>query len=138
MRSLLFVALSGAIALGSVNAAMAQQAAPQHPIPFRQVLQSIHSPASVDEELARLTKDMSLTPTQQKQTRLLLQQHHDKIQALLDKNPSATRQSLGPQIHAISDTTHHQVDALLTKPQKQLELQMQERLRAGQENRHPG
>jgi len=57
-----------------------------------QQLQPIHTPQSIDQELARLTKDMELTPQQQQQVRPLLTQHHDKIQALLDKNPTASRQ----------------------------------------------
>jgi predicted HTH transcriptional regulator len=51
----------------------------------------------------------------------LLQQHHDNIQALLDKNPTASRQDLATQIHAISDQTHRQIHALLTSHQQQLE-----------------
>jgi hypothetical protein len=47
-----------------------------------------------------------LAPEQQQQARLLLQEHHDKIQVVLDKNPKASRQELAPQIRAISDETH--------------------------------
>src|ERR1700759_5189507 len=57
----------------------------------RQQLQSIHTPQSIDQELDRLTKDLALTPEQRQQIRPLLQEHHDKIQAVLDKNPSASR-----------------------------------------------
>jgi hypothetical protein len=77
-------------------------------------LQHIHTPQSIDQELARLTKDLELTREQQRQIRPLLVEHHDRIQALLDKNPTASRQQLGPRIHAISDETHHQIHALLT------------------------
>src|SRR6266851_564145 len=45
--------------------------------------------ASIDQEFARLTKDLELTPKQQQQVRPLLEEHHDKIQALLDKNPKS-------------------------------------------------
>src|SRR5882724_2381939 len=90
----------------------------------RQQLQHIHTPQSIDEKLAQLTKDLELTPEQQKQVRPLLQEHHDKIQALLDKNPKASRQQLGPQIHAISDETHREIHALLTDHQKELEKRM--------------
>ena len=103
----------------------------------RQQLQNIHTPQSIDEELARLTKDLELTPEQQRQVKPLLQQHHDKIQALLDKNQNASRQELGPQIHAISDETHRQIHALLTDHQKDLEKAMQQREHNGEENRHP-
>jgi len=65
----------------------------------------------------------------------LLDEHHGRIQALLDKNPSISRADLGPQIHAISDETHHQIEALLTKHQKQLAKAMQERMRNGESRR---
>jgi protein CpxP len=101
----------------------------------REQLQHIHTPQSIDQELARLTKDLELTPEQQKQVRPLLDEHHDKIQALLDKNPNASRHQLGPQIHAISDETHREVHALLTDHQKELEKAMQQREHHGGENR---
>jgi hypothetical protein len=72
---------------------------------------------------------------QQKQVRQLLQQHHDKIQALLDSHPTDSRQALAPQIHAISDETHRQVHALLTPSQQQLEAAMQQREHSGTESR---
>jgi predicted HTH transcriptional regulator len=78
-----------------------------------------------------------LTPQQQQQVRTLLQEHHDKIQALLDKNPNASRQECGPQIHAISDETHREIHALLTDHQKELEKAMQQREHKGEENRRP-
>ncbi len=103
----------------------------------RQQLQHIHTPQSIDEELARLTKDLELTPQQQQQVRPLLQEHHDRIQALLDKHPNASRQELGPQIHAISDETHREIHALLTDHQKELEKAMVQREHKGEENRRP-
>jgi predicted HTH transcriptional regulator len=103
----------------------------------RQQLQHIHTPQSIDQELARLIEDLELTPEQQQQIRPLLEEHHDKIQALLDKNPTASRQELAPQIHAISDETHHQIHALLTDHQKELEKAMQQREHKGEENRRP-
>jgi hypothetical protein len=101
----------------------------------RQQLQHIHTPQSIDQELTRLTKDLDLTPKQRQQVRPLLYEHHDKIQALLDKNPTASRQQLGPQIHAISDETHREIHALLTDHQKELEKAMQQREHKGEENR---
>jgi hypothetical protein len=101
----------------------------------RQQLQHIHTPQSIDQELARLTKDLELPPQQQQQVRPLLEEHHDRIQALLDKNPTASRQELDPQIHAISDETHRKIHALLTDHQKELEKAMQQREHNGGENR---
>jgi predicted HTH transcriptional regulator len=104
----------------------------------REQLQHIHTPRSIEQELARLTKDLELTPEQQQQVRALLQQHHGKIQALLDRNPKASRQELAPQIHAISDETHREIHGLLTDHQKELEKAMQEREHKGEENRREG
>src|SRR3984885_13087364 len=120
--------------LGIAGAAVAQDNGAQQPS-ARQELQHIHTPQSIDQELAHLTKDLELTSQQQQQVRPLLQEHHDKIRVLLDKNPTASRQELGPQIHAISDETHGKIHALLTDHQKELEKAMQQRERNGGENR---
>jgi protein CpxP len=120
--------------LGMAGPAVAQDNRVQQPS-AREQLQHIHTPQSIDQELARLTKDLELTPEQQQQVRPLLEEHHDKIQALLDKNPAASRQELGPQIHAISDETHRKIHALLTDHQKELQKAMQQREHNGGENR---
>jgi periplasmic protein CpxP/Spy len=122
--------------LGLARPAVAQDDGVQQPA-AREQLQRIYTPQSIDQELARLTSDLQLTPEQQQKVRPLLQQHHDKIQTLLDQNPSASRQDLGPQIHAISDETHRQIHALLTDHQKELEKTMQQREHNGEEHRRP-
>jgi len=124
------------LTFGMAGLAPAQDNAVQRPS-AREQLQHIHTPQSIDQKLASLTKDLELTPAQQHQVRPLLQEHHDRIQALLDENPKATRQELGPQIHAISDDTHHKIHALLTSHQKELEKAMQQHEHNGQENRRP-
>jgi Spy/CpxP family protein refolding chaperone len=124
------------LVLGMAGTAVAQDNGAQQSS-ARQQLQHIHTPQSIDQELARLIEDLELTPEQQQQIRPLLEEHHDKIQALLDKNPTASRQELAPQIHAISDETHHQIHALLTDHQKELEKAMQQREHKGEENRRP-
>jgi periplasmic protein CpxP/Spy len=125
MRSRPFTLAYGVmLVLGIVCSAVAQEDAAQQ-TPARQQLQQIHTPQSIDQELAHLTKDLELTAEQQQQVRPLLEQHHDRIQALLDKNPTASREELGPQIHAISDETHREVHALLTDHQRRLETAMQ-------------
>jgi len=53
---------------------------------------------------------------------------------LRDKNPTASRQEFGPQIHAISDDTHRKIRALLSD-HKKLEKTMQEREHNGGESR---
>ena len=98
MRNLLFtLACAGVLALGIAGVAIGQDNGAKQP-PAREQLQHIHTLQSIDEKLASLTKDLELTPEQQRQVRRLLQEHHDKIQALLDKNPKASRQELAPQI----------------------------------------
>ena len=135
MRNRAFTLAYGVmLMLGMAGPSLAQDNGAQQ-LSARQQLQRIHTPQSIDQELARLTKDLALTPKQQQQVRPLLEEHHDRIQALLDKNPTATRQELGPQIHAISDDTHHEVHALLSDHQKELEKAMQQREHTGPENR---
>jgi hypothetical protein len=120
--------------IGTAGPALAQDNGAQQPS-ARQQLQHIHTSQSIDQELVRLTRDLELTPEQQHQIRPLLNEHHDKIQALLDKNPTASRQELGPQIHAISDETHRKIHALLGDHQKELEKAMQQREHNGEEKR---
>ena len=103
----------------------------------RQQLQHIHTPRSIDQELARLTERLELTPEQRQQVRPMLERHHDRIQALLDKSPTASRQQLGPQIHAISDETHREIHVLLSAHQTQLEKALQQRGHQGEEPRRP-
>jgi hypothetical protein len=88
----------------------------------------------VDQELDHLTKDLELTAAQRERISPLLQEHHDRIHALLDSNPKLTRQDLGRQIHAISDDTHHEIHSLLTERQKKLERAMVERMHNGPES----
>jgi hypothetical protein len=97
-----------------------QNAGVQQPTAVRQ-LSRIHTAHSIDDELDRLTKDLELTPEQQPRVRALLGQHQAHEQALFDKHPSASRQALAPQIHAISDATHAAIHAMLTAHQRDLE-----------------
>ena len=79
------------LVLGIIGPAIAQDNGAPKPSASQQ-LQDIHSSQSIDQELARLTRDLELTPQQQLKVRPLLEEHHDKIQALFDKNPGASRQ----------------------------------------------
>ena len=135
MRNRPFTLATGVmLMLGVAGPALAQDNGAQQPS-ARQQLQHIHTPQSIDQELDHLSKDLELTPEQQKQVRPLLEEHHDRIQTLLDKNPTASRQKLAPQIHAISDDTHREIHALLTDHQKELAKAMQQREQNGGENR---
>lgn len=123
------------VALTIAWSTFAQENAPQQQIPGQE-LQRVHGPRSIDQELEHLTKDLQLTPQQREQVRPLLEEHHNKIQVLLDKNPTLSREALAPQIHAISDETHHEIESLLTKHQKQLAKAMQKRMHDSEETRH--
>ena len=123
------------LTVGMAGLALAQNNAQQPS--ERQQLQHVHTPQSIDQEIARLTTDLELTPEQQQQVRPLLEEHHNRIQALLDKNPDASRQALGPQVHALSEATHREIHALLSDHQKQLEKAMQQREHHGEEHRRP-
>jgi periplasmic protein CpxP/Spy len=124
MQNQPFTLVYGVILMfGTMIPAVAQESGGQRPT-AQQQLQHIHTPQSIDQELARLTKELELTPEQQQEIRPLLVEHHDKIQAVFDKNPTASRQELAPQIHSISDDTHRQIHALLTDHQKELEKTM--------------
>jgi periplasmic protein CpxP/Spy len=112
------------LVLSIVRPAVAQDNGAQQ-AKARQQLQQIHTPQSIDQELAHLTRDLELSAEQQQQVRPLLEQHHDRIQALLDKNPTASREELDRQIHAISDETQREIHALLTDHQKDLEKVME-------------
>ena len=125
MQRQIFTLVGGTVlACGIAGAAVAQDTTSPS---ARDDLQRIHGPRSIDKELDHLTKDLELTPQQQKQVKPLLEEHHNKIQALLDRNPASTRQDLAPQIHAVSDETHREIHALLTTHQQQLEKQMLQR-----------
>jgi periplasmic protein CpxP/Spy len=125
MQNQFFTLIYGVmLMLGTMTPAVAQDTGGQQPS-TQQQLQHGHMPQSIDQELTRLTKELELTPEQQQQVRPLLVEHHDRIQAVFDKNPTASRQELAPQIHSISDDTHRQIHALLTDHQKELEKAMQ-------------
>src|SRR5258705_2170343 len=88
MRTYFAIGLAGMLALGMTGIGMAQENAPQ-PRGANQARPAIHGPRSIDQELDHLTKDLELTPNQRKQIRPLLEEHHDRIQALFDKTQSS-------------------------------------------------
>ena len=134
MKTFFTIGLTGLFTLGMTSIAQENARQSQEP---NQARPAIHGPRSIDQELDHLTKDLELTPNQRKQVRPLLDEHHDRIQAAFDKNPNVSREDLGPQIHAISDETHHQIEALLTGHQKELARAMEERMHNGEESRRP-
>ena len=121
---------------GTAGAVIAQDNGVKQPS-AREQLQQIDTLQSIDQQLARITNDLELTADQQRQVRSPLEEHHDMIQALLDKSPTASRQDLSSKIHGISDETHSQIHAPLTDHQKGLEKAIQQRAHNGKENRRP-
>lgn len=139
MGSISRVLLSGLLATGVAGAAMAQPAGgaggPQG-ADWRQQLAAHHDPKrAIDDELARLTGDLQLTPEQVRAVTPILHQHQDRIQALLDDNPSIARAAYQAQVHQISQQTHDQINSLLTPRQLELMQAMVGRLDHGQETR---
>jgi hypothetical protein len=76
-----------------------------------------------------LTTTLQLSQHQRREVKVLLRQHQDRIQSLLDGNPNATDEFLWKRIHSISDDTHRQINALLSDRQPVLLQQMQARMR---------
>jgi hypothetical protein len=116
MRKLLIpVVFGGMLSLGNViwnGAASAQTGGPR----------------TIDQEMNHLVKELQLTTAEQKKIMPLLLEHRQRIQALFDQHPSIPREALRPQIDAISDDTHHEIEALLTDHQRQLAKAMQARM----------
>ena len=117
-----------ALMVGAATCAFAQEASSPTG-GLRERLQRIHSAHSIEDELDRLTTTLQLSQRQRGKVKVLLQQHHDRIQALIDGNPYTTDDFLQKQIHSISDDTHRQINALLTDRQLMLAQQMQARMR---------
>jgi hypothetical protein len=126
---------AGALILGAANCALAQQAStPAGGLHER--LHHIHTPHSIDNELDRLTTTLQLSQQQRGEVKVLLQQHQDRIQTLIDGNPTASDEFLHERIHSISDDTHRQINALLTDQQRVLVQQMQTQMREEGRNRY--
>src|SRR5712671_3473823 len=98
MRTYFTVGVTGMLALGMTGIAMAQENAPQPQGP-NQARQGIHGPRSIDQELDHLTKDLELTPKQRKQIRPLLEEHHDKIEALLPEHQKQLAKAMQKRMH---------------------------------------
>jgi Spy/CpxP family protein refolding chaperone len=143
------VGLAGLLLLGPTGSAKAQATAPPSPRmqtehtpgqgapDWRARMQQNHDAArSIEQQVARLTRDLELTPTQQDKVRELAKVHNVRIQAILDTAPpTLTRQEFTTQVHAISADFHDSVNAMLTPHQLELMTSMLGRMSSGQENR---
>jgi hypothetical protein len=126
--SIIRTCATAALILGATNCVFAQQAS----MPagdMRERLQHIHGAQSIESELDRLTTTLQLSKQQHNEVQVLLQQHHDRIQALIDGEPNESEELLQERIHSISDDTHRQINALLTDRQLVLVREMQARMR---------
>jgi hypothetical protein len=81
-----------ALIVGAANSAFAQQASSPAG-GLRERPQRIHSGHSIDDELNRLTTTLQLSQQQRSEVKVLLQQHQDRIQALIDGKPRNGRLS---------------------------------------------
>jgi protein CpxP len=95
-----------------------------------------HRPMDVDSELSHLTRELNLTPDQQKQIRPLLLEHQQKEQ-VLHQDQSLSPEDLRTRAHAISDETHKKIEVFLTDEQKQKVKAMQQRMHHSDQNGQP-
>jgi hypothetical protein len=109
-----------ALIVGATNYASAQQAW----LPAGD--QRIQSTHSIDNELDRIAMTLQLSQQRCSEVSALLQQHHVRILAPIDGNPSASDEFLRKRIHSISDDTHRPINTLLGDRQLVLVRQRQE------------
>lgn len=109
-----------ALLVGATNYASAQQAwlpaGDQH-------IQGTHS---INSELDHLAMTLQLSQQRRSEVNALLQQHHDRILAPIDGNPSASDEFLRKRIHSISDDTRRPINTLPGDRQLVLVRQRQE------------
>lgn len=120
------LALGGLLALG-IGAAAAQDTQAPAPPANAAPVRGEHA-MNPDRQLARLTRELSLTSAQQDQIRPLLVERAQKMQALMQD------QSLAPkdrrmQMRSINEGTENGIAATLTDEQKQKYAQMREETR---------
>lgn len=113
------LALGGLVALGVTGAAFAQEPPP----PPQDQTQSGPPQGGrgmrmdPDRQLARLTRELSLTSDQQTQIKPLLVDRQQKMQALM-QDQSAAPEDRRAQMRSISEATNNSIKALLTDDQK--------------------
>jgi hypothetical protein len=151
MRSISMLILGAAAALSLAGCAKGQDKATppaaqtgqanslQGAADWRVRMQANHNAdSSTEQQVRRLTRDLNLTPAQQDKVRQLSREHNNRIQTILDTAPATlTYQDFQTQVHAISQTFHDSVNAILTPRQLQLMKAMVGRLDSGTEARHP-
>jgi Spy/CpxP family protein refolding chaperone len=120
------LALGGVLTLG-MGVALAQDT--QAPPP-----QANGAPArgergmNPDRQLARLTKELSLTSAQQDQIRPLLAERAQKMQALM-QNQALAPEDRRTQMRTVNEGTQNGIVAVLTDEQKQKYAAMREEMR---------
>ena len=106
---------------------------------WRTRMQTRHNAdSSVEQQVRRLTQDLSLSSQQQTKVRQLSQWHERTIQAILDTAPpTLTYEAFQTRVHDISRQYHDSVNAILTPQQLQLMRNMVGRVDSGTERRRP-
>ena len=130
---LLTLALGGLLTIGSTCAALAQDTPPPPPNqnqagPPPDGPRGRGMRMDPDRQLARLTRELSLTSDQQTQIKPLLVERHQKMQALF-QDQSLSQEDRRAQMRSIMEGTNNSIKALLTEDQKQKFADMQQRNR---------
>lgn len=122
------LALGGVLTLGmSMAAAQDMQAPTTPPAAPQHAMHGMHH-MSPDQQLAHLTKVLSLTSAQQDQIRPLLAERAQKMQAL-EQDQSLAPKDRRMQMRTISEGTQNGITAVLTDEQKQKYAAMQEQMK---------
>ena len=144
MRSILTLMFGSVALFGAAGCTMSQQeiTPPQAAhsqrgaADWRERMQENQDPdRSIEQQVHRLTRDLRLTPEQQKKVRQLSKEHNDRIQQILDAPPTATYEAFRAQVYAISQRYNDAVSALLTPDQIELMKAMVGRLDNVKEDR---
>jgi len=133
-KKLFTIALGGLLAIGASAVALAQDTPPPPPNPSQdqagppqQGYGGRGMRMDPDRQLARLTRELSLTTDQQTQIKPLLVERQQKMQALM-QDQSVAPEDRRAQMRSIMEGTNNSIKALLNEDQKQKFAAMQERM----------
>ena len=148
MGLMLRIMFSGAVALGAARAgaAMAQDRAQdphaqmQEKSPtsdWRQQAKQQFTPAEMDDQLARVTRSLQLSPDQQEKAKHLIRAYFSSVNSILDENRIISQEAFTTQARALSQENREQINALLTEHQLDLMRAMVGRLGKGNPQNKP-
>ena len=111
---------SSLLALSAVQSVWAQ-APDQGAVRPQPQAPSLKAQADLNQQVARLTRDLELTPEQQAMVMALSKARNERIKAIIQSAPSGERKYMVmAQAHAVETRYHRQVNGLLTP--RQLDL----------------